>query len=53
MGAPPFSHILSGYDPAILNADDPVSELSDLLIVGDHNDGLRKFLSGLAVKYPN
>jgi hypothetical protein len=46
MDTPPSSHILSGYDPAILNADDPVSELSDLLIVGDHNDGLRKFLTG-------
>ena len=33
-------------DAAIFNADDPVSQLGDFLIVGDHHDGLGEFLTG-------
>ena len=33
-------------DPAVLNADDAVSELGDLLVVGDHHHGLVKLLAG-------
>ena len=32
-------------DPAVLNADDAVGHLGDLLVVGDHHDGLGKFLT--------
>lgn len=32
-------------DPAVLNADDPVSHLGDAFIMGNHHNSLVKFLA--------
>ena len=34
------------HDLPVLNADDAVRKLGDLLVVGDHDNGLTEFLAG-------
>ncbi len=41
-----FFASLPRHDPPVFDPDDAVSQLGDLLVVGDHHHGLGEFLPG-------
>ena len=45
--------ISAADDPAVLNMDNPVAELRQSLVVGDHHDGLVKLFRGQLQKPQN